>query len=121
VNIDLTDDEAAALLRELNNIIKNDRYPLSPRVRTSREIRAKLPGAPAAPPPTRAPRHRPPPALGHADVLEPDGDRLIVCHRVHPDAGMMASRNRIAFAALGLPRVGRRSLASSALQIKDRR
>jgi hypothetical protein len=56
MNIDLTDEEAAALLRELNNIVENDRYPLSPRIRTLREIRAKLPGAPAAPPPTRAPR-----------------------------------------------------------------
>jgi len=56
MNIDLTDEEAAALLREFNNIVENDRYPLSPRIRTLREIRAKLPGAPAAPPPTRAPR-----------------------------------------------------------------
>jgi hypothetical protein len=57
MNIDLTDEEAVALLRELSNIIENDRYPLSPRIRTLREIRAKLPGAPAAtPPPARPPR-----------------------------------------------------------------
>jgi len=56
MNIELTDEEAAALLRELNNIIENDRYPLSPRIRTLRYIRAKLPGAPAAPPPLRPPR-----------------------------------------------------------------
>jgi len=30
VTLDLTDEEAVALLRELNNIIENDRYPLSP-------------------------------------------------------------------------------------------
>jgi hypothetical protein len=32
-----------ALLRELNNIIENDRFPLSARVRTLRGIRAKTP------------------------------------------------------------------------------
>ena len=56
MNIDLTDEEAAALLRELNNIIKNDRSPLSPRVRSLRDVRAKPPGAPASPPPLRLPR-----------------------------------------------------------------
>jgi hypothetical protein len=56
MNIELTDEEAAALLRELSNIIENNRYPLSPRIRTLRDIRAKLPGAPAAPPPLRPPR-----------------------------------------------------------------
>jgi hypothetical protein len=45
MQLDLTDEEAAALLRELNNIIENDRYPLSPRIRMLRGIRAKLPGA----------------------------------------------------------------------------
>jgi hypothetical protein len=56
MTLDLTDDEAAALLRELNTIIENDRYPLSPRIRTLRDIRGKLPGAPPAPPPASAPR-----------------------------------------------------------------
>jgi hypothetical protein len=48
MQLDLTDGEAAALLKELNAIIDNDRYPLSPRIRMLRQIRAKLPG----------PRHR---------------------------------------------------------------
>jgi hypothetical protein len=55
MTIDLTDGEVVALLRELNNIIENDRYPLSPRIRTLREIRANSP-APAAAPPPRPPR-----------------------------------------------------------------
>jgi hypothetical protein len=50
---DLTDEETAALLTELNAIIENDLYPLSPRIRTLRAIRAKLPGAPRDPPPAR--------------------------------------------------------------------
>jgi hypothetical protein len=47
----LTDEEAAALLAALNRLIDNDRYPLSPRLRTLRAIRAKLSGAPRDPPP----------------------------------------------------------------------
>jgi hypothetical protein len=55
MQLDLTDEEAAALLRELNNIIENDRYPLSPRIRTLRGIRAKFPTAPREPPPAGPP------------------------------------------------------------------
>jgi hypothetical protein len=47
MQLDLTDEEAAALLRELNNVIENDRYPLSSRIRLLRAIRAKLAGCPA--------------------------------------------------------------------------
>ena len=36
----------------LNRVIENDRYPLSPRIRVLRAIRAKLPGAPSERPPT---------------------------------------------------------------------
>jgi len=53
MQLDPTDEEGAALLRELNILIENDRYPLSPRVRMLRQIRTKLPGAP--PPPSRPP------------------------------------------------------------------
>jgi hypothetical protein len=42
MTIDLTDEESAALLRELNHIIENDRYPFSPRIRTLKEIRSKI-------------------------------------------------------------------------------
>ena len=40
MTLDLTDEEAAALLRGLNNIIENDRFPLSPPIRVLRDIRA---------------------------------------------------------------------------------
>ena len=43
--LDLTDEEAAALLKELNQIIDNDRYPLSRRIGVLRSIRAKFPTA----------------------------------------------------------------------------
>jgi hypothetical protein len=59
MRLDLTDEEEAALLRELNHIIiENDRYPLLPRIRTLRGIRAKLSSAPPEPPPARAHLHR---------------------------------------------------------------
>jgi hypothetical protein len=38
----LSDEETAALIKELLNTIENDRYPLSPRIRTLRGILAKL-------------------------------------------------------------------------------
>jgi len=55
MQLDLTDEEAAALLSFLNRVIADDRYPLSPRIGVLRAIRAKLPGAPREPPPARPP------------------------------------------------------------------
>ena len=37
----LSDDQAAALIKELHDIVKNDRYPLSRRIRTLRGMLAK--------------------------------------------------------------------------------
>ena len=54
VNLDLSDEETAALIRELADITCNDRYPFSPRIRTLTAILAKL-----------RPEPRPPPADGH--------------------------------------------------------
>jgi hypothetical protein len=42
MHLDLTDDETAALIRELHDIVENDRYPFSPRIPTPRAILAKL-------------------------------------------------------------------------------
>jgi hypothetical protein len=69
MHLDLTEEEALALLKLLTEKIENDRYPLSPRIRVLRSIRDKLPGAPPAAPaarpvtpderdPSRAPRTR---------------------------------------------------------------
>jgi hypothetical protein len=38
MHLDLTDEEAAALTQELHEIVENDRYPFSPRIRTLRGI-----------------------------------------------------------------------------------
>ena len=42
MNLDLTDEEAAALTQGLRDIIENDPYPFSPRIRTLRGILDKL-------------------------------------------------------------------------------
>jgi hypothetical protein len=60
MHLDLTDEEAAALTRELHDIIESDHYPFSPRIRTLRGILSKL-----WPEPVReslpAPKHYAPP------------------------------------------------------------
>jgi hypothetical protein len=43
MELDLTDEQTATLLGELDHIIENDRFPLSPRIRTLKEIRANRP------------------------------------------------------------------------------
>jgi hypothetical protein len=42
MNLDLTDEQAAALERELRRIIDDDKFPLSPRICTLRDILAKM-------------------------------------------------------------------------------
>ena len=42
MNLDLTDEETAALLKELNGLIDGDRYFLSPRIKMLKAIRAKI-------------------------------------------------------------------------------
>jgi len=42
MNLELTGEEGAALANELDVIVRNDRYPLSPRIQTLRAVLAKL-------------------------------------------------------------------------------
>ena len=42
MHLDLSDEEAAALTQELHDIVENDRYPFSHRIRTLRGILGKL-------------------------------------------------------------------------------
>jgi hypothetical protein len=49
-NLDLTNEETAALLAELDRIIDGDRYPFSPRIRMLKEIRGKIKPYPVRPP-----------------------------------------------------------------------
>jgi hypothetical protein len=61
MNLDLTDEESAALLRELDDIIDGDRYFLSPRIKTLRAIRAKIRPEPVRPPLSPSPKSYKPP------------------------------------------------------------
>jgi hypothetical protein len=63
--LDLTDQETAALLRELDGIIDADRYFLAPRIQILRVIRAKMRPEPAREPPPPL-RHYQPPRAGRA-------------------------------------------------------
>jgi hypothetical protein len=51
MTLELTDEQAAALLKELNNLIDGDRYFMSQRIRTLKEIRAKIRPEPEREPP----------------------------------------------------------------------
>jgi hypothetical protein len=57
--LELTDEQAAVLLKELNEMIDGDRYFMSQRIRTLKEIRAKI-----RPEPVREPL--PPPSKQYA-------------------------------------------------------
>src|SRR5215469_14313671 len=61
MNLDLTDEEAAALLKELNGIIDGDRYFLSDRIRTLKAIRAEIRPEPAREPLPPPPKRYAPP------------------------------------------------------------
>jgi hypothetical protein len=52
--LDLSDEETAALTQELHDIVENDRYPFSHRIRTLRAILSKF-----RPEPAREPLPRP--------------------------------------------------------------
>jgi hypothetical protein len=63
MNLELNEPQTEALIRELSNIVQNDRYPLSPRIVTLREVLGQL-----RPEPQREPlpprRHYDPPSKG---------------------------------------------------------
>jgi len=61
MNLDLTDEETAALLGELDGLIDGDRYFMSPRVKTLRAIRAKMSLEPVREPLPPPPKQYAPP------------------------------------------------------------
>jgi hypothetical protein len=63
MNLELTDEEAAALFGELDGIIDADRYFLSPRIKTLKAIRARIRPEPVRQPiPPTPKRYEPPKA-----------------------------------------------------------
>jgi hypothetical protein len=63
MKLDLADEETADLSNELDRIVRNDRYPLSPRIQTLSAVLVKL-----RPQPVREPlpehKHYEPPRAG---------------------------------------------------------
>jgi hypothetical protein len=69
MNLDLTDEETAALPRELDGLIDGDRYFMSQRIKTLKAIRAKIRPEPVReplPPPPKT--YAPPRANGQAET-----------------------------------------------------
>jgi hypothetical protein len=62
--IDLTEEESAVLLRELDGIIASDRYYLSPRITALKAIRSKIRPEPARAPLSPRKSYEPPPRHG---------------------------------------------------------
>jgi hypothetical protein len=61
MTLDITDDEAALILKELNDLIDGDRYFLSDRIRSLKAIRAKIRPEPAREPQPPPPKQYAPP------------------------------------------------------------
>ena len=64
MNLHLTDEQTELLLTALDRLIDNDRYPLSPRVKALREIRALLKRYPERSPMPPPPKAYEPPSRG---------------------------------------------------------
>jgi hypothetical protein len=60
MNFDLSDKEAKALADELDAIVRNDRYPLSPRIQALNTILAKVRPEPVREPLPEPKRYAPP-------------------------------------------------------------
>jgi hypothetical protein len=60
MNIELDDDQAAALIKELHDIVENDPFPFSERIRTLRAVLEKLRPEPVREP-LPPPKHYVPP------------------------------------------------------------
>jgi hypothetical protein len=63
MHLDLNDEETTLLLKELDNIIENDKWFLSPRIQALKEIRAKIKPYPV-PQPLGPPKVYEPPSKG---------------------------------------------------------
>jgi len=60
MTLELTDEQAAALTRELHDIVESDKFPFSPRIRILREILHKLRPEPKREPLPEPKRYEPP-------------------------------------------------------------
>jgi hypothetical protein len=64
MHLELNDVQTEALIRELHNIIQNDRYPFSPRIMALKEILRQLRPEPEREPLPPPPKIHAPPTKG---------------------------------------------------------
>jgi hypothetical protein len=82
MHLDLTDDEAAALLRELDGLIDGDRYFMSRRIKTLKAIGAKIRPEPLREPLPPPPKQYAPPRAGRRH--QHGGDPALRIRGGHP-------------------------------------
>jgi hypothetical protein len=116
MNLELTDEQTEALIRELSQIIDGDRYPLSPRIRVLKEILRIMRPEPA-PPGTAAPAT----ALRAAEqgtvcTATIASDRPLMRRSVRPEAQLVAVTRRLVRATWLLVVVGFLSFGASVAQ-----
>jgi hypothetical protein len=64
MHLELTDEQTEALIRELSQIVQNDRYPFSPRIRVLKDILGQLRPEPPREAPLPPLRNYEPPSKG---------------------------------------------------------
>ena len=79
MNLDLSDEETAALANELDDVTRNDRYPFAERIRTLKAILARL--QTRAGPRALAGHRR---CMRHRKQRPPKGDGAISCRSGAP-------------------------------------
>jgi hypothetical protein len=97
----LTDEQTEALIRELSQIIQNDRYPFSPRIRALKDILGQLRPEPDRPAPLPPRRHYEPPSRGRYAITRLHRNRGVTPEPVSPSLAIPLLR-----AAYGLVSIG---------------
>jgi hypothetical protein len=64
MHLELSDDETAAFLKELDDVVQNARFFLSPRIQTLKAIREKIRPEPVREPLPPRKHHQPPRFIG---------------------------------------------------------
>jgi hypothetical protein len=83
MNLELSDEQAVALANEVHNIVENDRYPFSPRIRTLREILNMIQGLRSSGVEILTEPHSPAwqPGRTVAEFRDSEGNRMVIGSR----------------------------------------
>src|SRR5438094_209330 len=91
MSLKLSEEETAALLAELDRISSDDRYPLSPRIRMLRTVRAKIRPEPVREPLQPAPRQYAPRRATARQRRRKGAPRTAKSSQLDWDCGLMRS------------------------------